>query len=142
MADEQPETIRRKGELDPDKVESEILANERTFLAWVRTSIALMTFGFVIARFSLWLREMSFGINAAATVAVPHTGISAVIGECIMGVGGALTAFAAWRYHVVHRSILRGEIEPDLRMVAAITAIILAATAAMIVYVTVLSRAI
>jgi len=28
-----------KGQLDPDKIESEILANERTFLAWVRTNV-------------------------------------------------------------------------------------------------------
>ncbi len=41
-----------KGRLDPDKIEAEILANERTFLAWVRTSIAVMSLGFVIARFS------------------------------------------------------------------------------------------
>ena len=33
------------------------LAAERTFLAWVRTSVSLMGFGFVIARFALWIRE-------------------------------------------------------------------------------------
>ncbi len=33
-------------------------AAERTFLAWVRTGIALMGFGFVVARFGLFLREM------------------------------------------------------------------------------------
>ena len=33
------------------------LAAERTFLAWVRTSVSLMGFGFVIARFALWTRE-------------------------------------------------------------------------------------
>jgi putative membrane protein len=36
------------------------LAAERTFLAWVRTSLALMGFGFVIARFALFLRELGF----------------------------------------------------------------------------------
>jgi len=35
------------------------LAAERTFLAWIRTGIALMGFGFVVARFGLFLREMS-----------------------------------------------------------------------------------
>ncbi len=33
------------------------LAAERTFLAWVRTSVALMGFGFLIARFAFWIRE-------------------------------------------------------------------------------------
>ena len=119
-----------KGRLNPDKIEAEILANERTFLAWVRTSIAVMSLGFVIARFSLWMREMSSG----STMRIPHTGISEALGECMIGLGGVLTAFAAWRYRVVNRAIERGEIEADPRMVVAITAIILTAAVAVIVY--------
>src|SRR5436190_14290111 len=83
-----------KGRLDPDKIEAEILANERTFLAWVRTSIAVMSLGFVIARFSLWMREMSSGVGS--TIRIGHTGISEALGECMIGLGGMLTAFAAW----------------------------------------------
>ena len=36
------------------------LAAERTFLAWIRTGLSLMGFGFVVARFGLFLREMEF----------------------------------------------------------------------------------
>ena len=44
------------------------LANERTFLAWIRTSVGLMAFGFVVVKFSLfvkqflssWVKEMSY----------------------------------------------------------------------------------
>src|SRR5438094_5401281 len=57
-----------KGRLNPDKIEAEILANERTFLAWVRTSIAVMSLGFVIARFSLWMREMSSGVGSTLRI--------------------------------------------------------------------------
>ena len=35
-------------------------ANERTFLAWVRTSIALIGFGFAIARFGIFLRQLEW----------------------------------------------------------------------------------
>ena len=35
------------------------MAAERTFLAWIRTGIALMGFGFVVARFGLFLREVA-----------------------------------------------------------------------------------
>jgi putative membrane protein len=35
---------------------SDHAANERTFLAWVRTAIAVMAFGFVIERFDLFLQ--------------------------------------------------------------------------------------
>lgn len=34
-------------------------ANERTMLAWIRTGIALMAFGFAIARFGVFLRQVA-----------------------------------------------------------------------------------
>ena len=37
---------------------SDYLAAERTFLAWIRTGLALMGFGFVVARFGLFLRML------------------------------------------------------------------------------------
>ena len=38
---------------------SDHAANERTFLAWVRTAIAVMAFGFLIERFDLFLRYIA-----------------------------------------------------------------------------------
>jgi hypothetical protein len=35
------------------------LANERTFLAWVRTSVAVVVFGFAIGRFAIALRQLA-----------------------------------------------------------------------------------
>src|SRR5271156_1428977 len=40
---------------------SDYLAAERTFLAWIRTGLALMGFGFVVARFGLFLEAMRIG---------------------------------------------------------------------------------
>lgn len=37
-------------------------ANERTFLAWVRTGIAVIAFGFVIEKFNLFLMTIGSGI--------------------------------------------------------------------------------
>lgn len=34
------------------------LANERTFLAWIRTSITIIALGFVVAKFGILLREV------------------------------------------------------------------------------------
>lgn len=42
---------------------SEHLAAERTFLAWIRTSISVISLGFVVAKFGVWLRELSERLN-------------------------------------------------------------------------------
>ncbi|MEK7197689.1 MAG: DUF202 domain-containing protein, partial [Nitrospirota bacterium] len=36
------------------------MANERTFLAWIRTSIGIMAFGFVVERFSIFVKQVSY----------------------------------------------------------------------------------
>lgn len=61
------------------------LAIERTLLAWVRTGLALMGFGFVVARFGLFLRE----IEAAhqATPLESPTGLSLWIGTALILLG-------------------------------------------------------
>ena len=65
-------------------------AAERTFLAWIRTGLALMGFGFVVARFGLFLNEVS----AARGGPVAH-GYSQWVGIALIGLGVALTAGSA-----------------------------------------------
>jgi putative membrane protein len=68
------------------------LANERTFLAWVRTGIATIIFGFAIGRFSIALREFLKlqGYSAATPGLTTWLGI-------ISTVGGVLLIFAGLR---------------------------------------------
>ena len=60
---------------DPNRDPRVHMAAERTFLAWIRTSLALMAFGFVLARFGLFLRvmESSSGgrISEPSTLSLP-----------------------------------------------------------------------
>lgn len=49
-------------------------ANERTFLAWVRTGIAVIAFGFVIEKFNLFLRALAANAPAALGKAI-HAGL-------------------------------------------------------------------
>lgn len=61
-----------------------LFAAERTFLAWIRTGLALMGFGFVVARFGLFLREL------AATQHEPSirsTGFSVGVGTALILTG-------------------------------------------------------
>jgi putative membrane protein len=116
------------------KFENELLANERTFLAWLRTSIAVMSLGFVIARFGLWLRELALQINPH--VVLRRTGLSLPLGEIMIGFGGLLTLIAAWRYHVVNRAIERGEIKSDPRLVFLVTVVVVVSAIGLIIYMT------
>lgn len=65
------------------------LANERTFLAWIRTSIALMGFGFVIVKFAVFLKQAALMLGRE--VPLMPTTYSAEIGIAMVGFG-ALTA--------------------------------------------------
>jgi putative membrane protein len=60
------------------------MAAERTFLAWIRTGIALMGFGFVVARFGLFLRELTI---TETHQPLPSTGFSLSIGIGFIGFG-------------------------------------------------------
>jgi putative membrane protein len=85
-------------------------ANERTMLAWVRTGIALMAFGFAIARFGVFLREVaSMGLVAArATKGVG----SAIVGIALVALGMLANFFATLRYAQVRRRIELGQLGP------------------------------
>jgi putative membrane protein len=60
------------------------LAAERTLLAWVRTGLAMMGFGFVVARFGLFLRELS-GLGRDANDR--HAGLSLWVGTTLVLLG-------------------------------------------------------
>lgn len=112
---------------------TEYLANERTFLAWVRTSIAVISLGFVMARFSLWLNELPGGPSGAASPA-RHTGLSMKMGDAMMVFGGILPLLAAWRYHVVNRSIDRGVATADRWLVVMVTVVVATLAGAISIY--------
>jgi len=76
---------------------SDHAANERTFLAWVRTAIAMMAFGFVIERFDLFLRYATPPV--AQQKIIPHGGAFAnAAGLAFIVLGVAIIAIAGWRF--------------------------------------------
>jgi len=96
----------------PDPAPPETLrlhqANERTMLAWVRTGIALMAFGFAIARFGLFLRQLA-AIGRAATPATSAMG-SGYIGVLLVAFGVGTSLAATLRYRTVRQAIERNEV--------------------------------
>jgi putative membrane protein len=89
------------------------LAAERTFLAWVRTSVSLMGFGFVIARFALWTRE--FGISGAAGFPGGQM-VSTWLGFVMVVVGVLVSVLAAARHRAYVGALGRGIANPPLHI--------------------------
>ena len=77
-------------------------AAERTLLAWVRTGLALMGFGFVVARFGVFLHELA-AVRGNVLVPQPR-GYSLAIGVALVVFGVVINLIAAVRhYHTVRR---------------------------------------
>ena len=76
-------------------------AAERTLLAWVRTGLAMMGFGFVVARFGLFLRELPAS-HGGSSVGSPHG--SLWFGTALVLMGVIVNLLAALQHaRFVHR---------------------------------------
>lgn len=87
---------------------TDTLANERTFLAYARTALAFIGFGFVIARFSLFTREFETIAHAHQA----HGTISSIFGTMMALVGIACGAYGAYRYIETSRALRAGTNRP------------------------------
>jgi putative membrane protein len=84
-------------------------ANERTFLAWLRTSLALIGFGLAIARFSFLVEELRGGAAQQAA----ERDVGSGIGVALIGLGIATIGLAVCQYNRVFRQIERGAYHPN-----------------------------
>jgi putative membrane protein len=87
--------------LESDVRAADVLANERTYLAYLRTALAFVGFGFVIARFSLFTREISL----AAHMNIPTTGSSKDFGVAMVVAGALVAVVGAARYTTADRAL-------------------------------------
>jgi putative membrane protein len=121
-----------KPKIPDERIATEYLANERTFLAWIRTSIAVMSLGFVVAKFGVWLRELAARIDPQ--VNIRGTGMSMPIGVAMMAFGGVLAVLAAWHYHRVNLAIERGEVRANRGLIIIVTGAVALLALMMIAY--------
>ena len=79
-------------------------ANERTFLAWVRTAIAVMAFGFLVERFDIFLLVA----GNSATARITHYGrhAASLVGLALIVCGAAMIAASLLRYLRNRRAII------------------------------------
>ena len=91
--------------MQPDKPKNlnDHLANERTFLAWLRTGIGVMAFGFVVVKFSLFLKQLSLIFGNPNII---HNKIySAEIGILLVVFGLIISIFGYFRYKKTEKQI-------------------------------------
>ena len=96
---------------------SDHLANERTFLAWVRTAIATMAFGIVLDRLQYTLaRHTEIG-------KVPH--VLPYMGTVFILIGLLTVVVALRRFAAVRKQLMEGHYEPDLRSLMILSAAVI-----------------
>lgn len=94
----------------------DLLAAERTFLAWIRTGLALTGFGFVVARFGPYLRDFQLG---SASGDVSH-GMSLLFGTALIAVGVVVYLLSAWHHFRLVQELERGAPPPSRPSIQAI----------------------
>jgi putative membrane protein len=108
------------------------LAAERTLLAWVRTGLSLMGFGFVVARFGLFLHELA----AARGETIHQRGGSLWIGVALVALGVVVLVVSAARFRVYSATLSEGRMTnpPGAAFGLTVTMVLASAGVAMVAY--------
>ena len=125
-----PSLVRPAGEAGDTRV---YFAAQRTLLAWIRTGIALMAFGFVVARFGLFLREL----QKIRGPELPRSGsVSAWTGTVIICIGVSLLVIASVRFARFAAEFKRGRQPtlPSIRVEIALALVMAVIGAGLAVY--------
>ena len=111
------------------------LANQRTFLSWVRTSIALIALGFAIERFSIFLQQFRLIVDpGAAGISATGHEYSALVGIGMIIVGTALIIYALKNYLESNKTIASGRYMPKNTIVYSASATIIGLGIIMIIF--------
>jgi uncharacterized membrane protein YidH (DUF202 family) len=112
------------------------MANERTFLAWIRTSIGIMAFGFVVEKFALFIRQVSyfFGKSAGDVTTPPSHRYSSVFGIILISLGTIMGVLSFIRYKKVEKQIDGDTYHPSLILDILLTLAILAIGIFLVIY--------
>jgi uncharacterized membrane protein YidH (DUF202 family) len=115
-------------------------ANERTFLAWIRTSIGIMAFGF--EKFGLFVKQVSYFLGKSGHLPAgtplpplpPSPGYSSMLGILLVGLGAAMALLAFIRYKKVEKQIDEDRYQPSAILDALLTLSVLGVAIFLIIY--------
>jgi putative membrane protein len=80
---------------------NDALANDRTFLAWFRTGLALYAFGFVVAKVAFLIKSDPKGLS--------DRDLYTIVGVLTVLCGAAIILIGYWQ----HRAVVRAEASED-----------------------------
>lgn len=111
---------------------SDHLANERTFLAWIRTSIGIMAFGFVVVKFSLFVKQISMILGKENII---HSkGYSGILGIVLVAVGTVTAVLSYIRYINSEKQLNEGYYKHSSLLITVLTTFIFLVSVLLIVY--------
>ena len=122
--------------MEPNLNCREHMANERTFLAWVRTSIAIIAFGFVIEKFSLFMKQMSLilGKTTVGNTLPAAPGYSSVAGIFLVAFGTLMSVLGYIKFKKTQKQIDQGAFKTSSSLDLVLTSLIFIAGIFLIVY--------
>jgi uncharacterized membrane protein YidH (DUF202 family) len=113
------------------------MANERTFLAWIRTGIGIMAFGFVVVKFALFVKQMAFVLeNTSSSINLPAAprGYSAILGILLVALGALMSVLGFFRYKITEKQIDEETYRPTFILDALLTLAVLAVGIFLVIY--------
>ena len=90
---------------------SDHAANERTYLAWVRTAIAVMAFGFIVEKFDVFLQVAAHSFGGRAPTPA-NEAVGDIAGLLLIVLGASMMVVATIRFRQVGRDIDAQETRP------------------------------
>ena len=112
------------------------MANERTFLAWIRTSIGIMAFGFVVEKFSFFIKKLSLFVGKSAELesATSSSGYSSIFGIVLVALGTMMGVLAFVRYKKVENEIDNNAYQPSLFLDILLTMLVVGMRAFFVIF--------
>lgn len=115
------------------------MANERTFLAWIRTSIGIMAFGFVVEKFALFIKQIALLLGKSPLQGLHNTsyslqGYSSIFGVFLVALGVLISLLAFIKYKQVEKQIEAGTYQPSTLLNTLLTSCVLLIGIFLVVY--------
>lgn len=115
------------------------LANERTFLAWIRTSIGVMAFGFVIEKFAVFMKQIAHfvvkqNLPENADISTFHQESPSIFGIFLIVIGALIGLFAYIKYIKTGKQIEENDYQSSRTLANALTLLIVVLGIFLIVY--------